>query len=436
MCEHRIIVVGAGIAGLIAGFRLRQAGHEVCVLEAADHVGGRMFTTQWGGWRLEPGAEFITSADYRLMELVDALGARDQLVSGWEAGPGLTVPVLRDGKLHTVNFLNPLSYLRWTAVSMRAKLGMLKLLPHMLKYRSADIYHPELALGPEERTFERFFYDEINREMFKYYIEPTFDVFCSYTANDLSEKMFLLLMMGYLNQKLYTFKEGIGYLCDQLAARLDIQTGAVVERIVTRPDGGGATITYRVREQEHIIDADAVVLAVPGDRALSLVEDPSDGWRSFYSQVHYSKVAVVYRIVNLDSAPGIPGVMLPRAEKVTCAALGFIRWREGQALTMSALKAHLYDPSISDEELIRITEAQWKEVFPEAVADIIDCMAYRWEHKVPTFRPGYLNALKAFKSQAGQGPIYPAGDYLAGPSTGAALASGWECADCVLEKMR
>ena len=43
---ERAVVVGAGIAGLSAGFRLKEAGFAVTVLEADDHVGGRMATAR------------------------------------------------------------------------------------------------------------------------------------------------------------------------------------------------------------------------------------------------------------------------------------------------------------------------------------------------------------------------------------------------------
>jgi phytoene dehydrogenase-like protein len=56
----KIIVNGAGISGLAAAYRLKKAGHEVTVLEAADHVGGRMITIHWNGWSIDPGAKFAT----------------------------------------------------------------------------------------------------------------------------------------------------------------------------------------------------------------------------------------------------------------------------------------------------------------------------------------------------------------------------------------
>jgi monoamine oxidase len=41
---HSVIVLGAGIAGLVAAYELRKAGYEVIVLEARDRVGGRAWT--------------------------------------------------------------------------------------------------------------------------------------------------------------------------------------------------------------------------------------------------------------------------------------------------------------------------------------------------------------------------------------------------------
>src|SRR5688572_8550809 len=40
----RIIIVGAGMAGLAAGYELLRAGHDPVILEAQNRVGGRVYT--------------------------------------------------------------------------------------------------------------------------------------------------------------------------------------------------------------------------------------------------------------------------------------------------------------------------------------------------------------------------------------------------------
>jgi oxygen-dependent protoporphyrinogen oxidase len=44
----RIVVVGAGLSGLAAGWRLRQAGHEVVVAEQSEAVGGSARSVRHG----------------------------------------------------------------------------------------------------------------------------------------------------------------------------------------------------------------------------------------------------------------------------------------------------------------------------------------------------------------------------------------------------
>ncbi len=41
-----IIIIGAGISGLVAGFELKRAGHNITILEARDRIGGRVFTVR------------------------------------------------------------------------------------------------------------------------------------------------------------------------------------------------------------------------------------------------------------------------------------------------------------------------------------------------------------------------------------------------------
>jgi phytoene desaturase len=62
----RVVVVGAGLAGLSATLHLLGAGREVTVLEAAPRVGGRAGGDQLGDYRIDTGASVFT-----MPELVD-----------------------------------------------------------------------------------------------------------------------------------------------------------------------------------------------------------------------------------------------------------------------------------------------------------------------------------------------------------------------------
>lgn len=72
-----ILVVGAGIAGLTAAYRLQQAGVPVDIVEARHRVGGRMRSLPNAAGtpiRVEMGGEFISTSDTNLRNLAAELG--------------------------------------------------------------------------------------------------------------------------------------------------------------------------------------------------------------------------------------------------------------------------------------------------------------------------------------------------------------------------
>jgi len=130
--KQRILVIGAGMAGLTAARRLAEAGRQVLVLEARDCVGGRIRTLREGNQIIELGAEFIHGHPPELWDLIREANLDTYALDGADY-------CHKDGKLKKCD----------------EQSGIFKFLNQLEKWKGPDLafadYPPLDKLSPEKR---------------------------------------------------------------------------------------------------------------------------------------------------------------------------------------------------------------------------------------------------------------------------------------------
>jgi len=115
----RAAVVGGGVAGLTAAYRLLQDGHAVALFEAGPELGGLVRTFQTPGDPLECFYHHLFTTDTTIVRLIEELGLADRLT--WRDSK---VGFYHGGRIW--DFVTPMDLLRFgpLPLSDRVRLGL------------------------------------------------------------------------------------------------------------------------------------------------------------------------------------------------------------------------------------------------------------------------------------------------------------------------
>ena len=265
----RIVVVGAGLAGLSAAYSLRNAGYNAEIHEASDRIGGRCWTLRGAfaeGQIVEHGGELIDQGHTAIRQLASGLGLKlDNLLKAEQNGT--EVLGYFDKSPYTYAEMTDDIKDAWQKIHSDVSAASYPTTFELSTERGRELDSMSIVDWIEE-TFEDGMKSRIGQ-----LLDVAYNI--EYGAESSEQSALnLLYLLGYRGQgqlrvfgasnEKYHVVGGNDQITDRLAARLagQITTGSELVS-VKRNASGTFTLSFAQASGTKSVTADKVVLALP-----------------------------------------------------------------------------------------------------------------------------------------------------------------------------
>ena len=317
----RAVVIGGGVAGLVAARRLAIHGADVVLLEASDRLGGRVAAATVGGVTVDVGAESFAVRGGTVRSLVDELGlgadVREPAGSAWVALADRTVPLPAGGVLGIPSSPAAADVIRVLGAAGAARAYVDRLVP-VLKVGRYDRLGPLVRARMGDRVLERLVAPVVQNV---YGADPDavpIDAIAPglnagiTSAGSLSGAVLELRAAAPPGSAAQGLEGGLHRLVDVLAERVrslgvDVRIATPVIGVHPAPEGD----TFTVTTERDDFEADRVVLAADGVAALGLLSDAAPILAAMRRPIPAETRAIVLLVedARLDAAPRGTGVL-------------------------------------------------------------------------------------------------------------------------------
>lgn len=440
------VVVGAGIGGLAAAWDLRD--RDVLVLEAADRLGGRVYSESRGPYWLNLGAHVFSGPGSATWRLAEEVGVELAQVPGHLVAVELNGRIVAGGRPELYPLRLPLG-MRERLALVRAGLRLRRAVAGYERAAeprpgeaAAETLHRVLAYG-DDRTFADWLGPLPDDAA------ALFRATVTRSTAELDEIAFghgagyFALVWNAGEGLSRNILGGPGTLIDGIAGALPdrVVAGAEVREVATE----GELVRVRYREggaDREVLARHAVVATKAFDAARIAVDLPQETRRALES-IPYGPTVVMGMITG-ESGPmpwdGIYALATPkRSFSMLFNVVNVLRpasaAREPGGSLMVYRSAHgaLELLELSDAEIERTFLDDLYAIYPDARGIVTETVLLRLPRMLPYVAPGRAVLQPALERPLGR--IHLAGDYLGDMYTETAIATGQAAAAAIRSEL-
>jgi oxygen-dependent protoporphyrinogen oxidase len=451
-----VLVVGAGISGLVCAYSLRKAGIDAQLLEASVHPGGVIRSERRDGYLLELGPQSFSGTP-PLAELCRSIGIENELV---EAPPRAPRFLLFDGQLKQAP-LSPPAFFTSSLFRAATKWSVLRDVLGTSSPPDAD----ESVAAFTRRKFTAELLDKLVGPFVSgiYAGDPEkLSLRAAFPQLFEAERTAGSIVRGMMRAAksprgpkqrptLQTFRDGnetlVKALAATLGAALRTETSATEIR---RTNGGGSAkyeVTLTVKGSTELIAADNIVLATPTDVAATLLHSLHGEISRALAAVEYAPIAVVslgYRMSDVAHSLDGFGFLVPCSEGLR--TLGTVwnsslfpgRAPNGQTLLTSFIGGAT-DPqaaTLSPSELVALIHKEIAPLLQIRQAPVFSNVTL-YLRSLPQYNLGHAERVASLQNLRAELPgFWLAGNYLRGPSIGACIDQALSVAEEVRQSAK
>lgn len=418
-------VIGAGLSGLTAAYRLQQAGWDVEVFESEPEVGGRVKTLARDGYLVDVGATALGASYESYLSLAGELGIRDEILP---ASP--YVGIFRDGRIHEMRLDRMIrSGIGTRVLSWPAKLRLLRLgldLSGAVRRGELDYADMRKAAPLDTESAGSYARRALGAEVEAYLCSPIVRTMLIADTDKVSKVELFSGIANIFSAQIYALRGGQGRLPRTLAEKLDVTVNAPVTRV--EAVSGGVSVTVGGSSRTY----DGCVITAPLPVAAAMCPDRTALLAPLNARLGYTRGLTVALGFPRRPATRSMLVQMPTCEDAD-VALMFVEHNKaadrapaGKALIGTCWEtdaAHVWMDR-PDSEIVAHAHDSVRRVFGD-LGEVEFSHVTRWERALPLTGVGAYRLIGEFNAAVDPyDRIQFAGDYLSAAGQHTAIKFG------------